>query len=306
MAMRLNGSATSERRATLRPGQLMKRVFVSLRPQNSLVLNDPTSSPASESGTTRCAEQDGPGLSGPALVRASHSAPRASARGLRTTATSGLSGSGSSASAALQSSLESRLRVLVTGSTLFQETWRQKATPLGRSYWAHTASGRRTSDSGFTSWPTPAVTNAERGGQEKRAAGRERHGSNLQDFAKLAGWPTPLVNDELGSTHCYGPKKEDGSRPIFLKLPGAVRLASWATPMACDSRGSAGVGKNELPNQAQRSGPTQNGSPARTGSCGQLNPAHSRWLMGLPPAWDACAPTATRSVRKPRQPSCVP
>ena len=49
------------------------------------------------------------------------------------------------------------------------------------------------------------------------------------------------------------------------------------------------------------SGQTVIGSPAETENTGQLNPAHSRWLMGLPPEWDACAPTATPSSRKQRK-----
>lgn len=32
------------------------------------------------------------------------------------------------------------------------------------------------------------------------------------------------------------------------------------------------------------------GFPCATEKAGQLNPAHSRWLMAYPAAWDACAP----------------
>lgn len=44
------------------------------------------------------------------------------------------------------------------------------------------------------------------------------------------------------------------------------------------------------------SGPTPCDKPD-----GQLNPAHSRWLMGLPPEWDACGVTAMQSLPRQRK-----
>jgi hypothetical protein len=170
----------------------------------------------------------------------------------------------------------------------------------------------------------------------------------LRDESQLASWPTPLVNDELGSGYCYGPKKPDGTRAKFLKLPGAAGLATWATPTTRDHKDGdycENVPENALlvrqvwqaswptPNatnadksvrspegaekEAERKGwnndlctsalgVTPTGSPAATASGGQLNPAHSRWLMGYPPAWDDCAAMVMPSSRRLRRSSLKP
>ena len=93
-------------------------------------------------------------------------------------------------------------------------------------------------------------------------------------FAPRALWPTPLANDALGSGYCYGPKKPDGTRAEFLKLPGAALVAS---------------------------GMPHRGSSATTEKLGALNPAFVCWLMGFPPEWDACAPTEMPSSPRSRR-----
>lgn len=134
----------------------------------------------------------------------------------------------------------------------------------------------------LSGWPTPQAMDSSGGGQAKRAMGETRHGSNLNDFAMLAGWPTP--------------RSADGAKNVRT-LDGALR--------EIERKGSP----QDLCQTAQLSGPARltasgemlTGSSAGMESGGQLNPAHSRWLMGLPPEWDACAPMETRSTLSKRR-----
>ena len=208
-----------------------------------------TSSQALASGPTPCDPQAGPTivLFGQEAARASLSARQVQEAGLMTSGTSGRTGTISSASAALQSSLASRLqaRTASAGSTLYTLTWKQRATPSGLLICALRASARRTSDSasGLLGWPTPTTQddNCSRMQNpqeyaEKRLA-RDNKCSNLAQTAQaMAAWPTPKATDgPKGNRSAEGAWREY-LRGGQMDVPLAAQMAGWPTRTTRDHK----------------------------------------------------------------------
>ncbi|MBB3802031.1 hypothetical protein FHR47_002279 [Xanthomonas arboricola] len=282
-----------------------------------------TSLPASADGALRCAWLGGQtiDLFGPVPVLANLSARQAKELGLLMSGTCGPRSSTLSASVALQQSLASKLQAAtaLTGSTLYALTWKVRPTPLGRPICALRASVRRTSANDSTGWLTPTAALADKGVRTFEGGLLEamrNHGPDLAAAACLTGWPTATATD------AHRGQKYDPFAPNTT-MNMAAQLCGWPTPTAGTPQSMRGNGQDpevrkaqghqvnlkdavryllhDQPTRYTASGQVLTGSDAGMGSSGQLNPEHSRWLMGYPPAWQRCVVTAMQSFPKSRR-----
>ena len=206
-----------------------------------------TSSPELADGHTPCTSPDGQpiGPSGPPACPANPTARPGSKKPKTMKGTSGRSSTSWSKSADLQSALESRLRARldVNGSPEYVLTWKRQAIGSGLPICALLAWARRTFDSGFTGWPTPAAQEFEPQDlerlQQRRQECQQRTGNNGFGLTLgqavplwLAGWVSPTAQD-----HSRGdkpPRPQDTGVPLSQQ----VVLAGWPSPTVGNAEGS--------------------------------------------------------------------
>ena len=254
-----------------------------------------TSSQASEDGRSPSSSQVGlqMPLFGREAAPASRSATPAEAEEQQTRGTSGLSSNVSLQSAALQLSLESRLRASmdVDGSPEYELTWSQWAMPWGLPICALRASGHHTSEADSGGWPTPRTSDTN---------GPGLHGDGGMDLRTAAlwtaGWTTPNAADAWTPQHTTENTLRRGdpngtlrttsgslAKDVAMKTPAA----GWMTPRTNDAEKRGNVAPLQsagLAGQAQAagSGMTQTVNDATGSQYAYSSGDHDKIVLKLP------------------------
>jgi hypothetical protein len=290
------------------PGQLSM-----FEPTTSEASRNATSSQASADGALRSDLQDGPttGPSGPVPAPASPSPSRGKGKARQTNDISGLSSTASFQGAdrlsySVSKSLQQSGRL---GSTECSLIWKVRATPAGRLFFQLVPSMRPIGEIDFGLWPTPlsaptseatptSLSPAKDGNNE---AGNSAGLVAIRQHA-LAMWATPSARDwkDTPGMAQTGIDPDGSTRSRVDQLPRQV-AAMWPTPRQQDGKHGAATdyelnretGKDLVHVAAARAhGAAPSGSSARTEKPGALAPEFVSWLMGFPPEWMECAPTA--------------
>ena len=159
---------------------------------------------------------------------------------------------------------------------------------------------------------SPQEGDAHRGGQAYRYL-EKAHAVRMNDQVMLSGVPTPKASEAEKDSRTQDGAMNEVMRGKGPSLSATVGISAVTTPSARDWKDTTGMSESgvdpdgstrsrldQLPRQAQLavSGQTAIGGTDATASTGQLDPAYSRWLMGLPPVFCDCAVTVT-ALRRP-------
>ena len=149
-------------------------------------------------------------------------------------------------------------------------------------------------------WTTPQSHDSAPGDPARwRRYGTLHGGANLNDEATMVGWPTPTTKDTPTMT-----QSKSGGPPQNLGAT-AREISGWATSTSLakstDHYNEAGnsAGLVKIREQMLDSGASLPSSdPTEKTNGGALNPEFVSWLMGFPPEWLNCAPSAMPSCRR--------
>lgn len=230
--------------------------------------------------------------------------------GLTTRETYGGPSAGSSTSAALQQSLESRLhqRLGAAGSPEYVLTWKHWDMLSGPPICALRARGRKpkdglcvtvresgnpssserpTSDSGYSGWGTPLSQHAN--GEPEAFLDRKRksieRGStmgvsltdlNMQAKAYLAGWPTPMSRDHFPA---HTPEYIAEKRALghgMSNLNDSAQLVGWPTPRMADGEKNVRTAEGAAREIARKGGPQDTAQAATLAGWPTPNAMHGR------------------------------